>query len=280
MGDNTGYLEQNQKNTTNNRHTNDRCQVRGSWNNSLRRPIFSIGGSNVISPQIGRFDNKDKTEDKIPKKNKSKSQELVYPTIPLDCPEKEDFEPIKYIDHKYHNTPGNNTPGKYVIKIPRFDSCALEEWIIFVDLVQKTLARQNVTTGLRMYKYMERILKGDAKAEFTQQANLVKSCTVGNFTTVKSTVTKHIFPVLAYQDEKRYVYWYLRKSKTMKVCSFTTRLIHLNNYLPYFPPNHIGQMVTDLPDDEVKEILYHTMPNLWRKKMNKQEYNYLDMSIQ
>ena len=39
-------------------------------------------------------------------------------------------------------------------------------------------------------------------------------------------------------------------------------------------------MVTALPDNEVKEILYHAMPNFWRKKMTKQGYNYLDRSIQ
>ena len=39
-------------------------------------------------------------------------------------------------------------------------------------------------------------------------------------------------------------------------------------------------MVTALPDDEVKEILYHAMPNSWRKKMTEQGYNYLDRSIQ
>ena len=66
----------------------------------------------------------------------------------------------------------------------------------------------------------------------------------------------------------------------MKVCIFTTRLIQLNNYLPYFPPDGEGQMVTALPDDKVKEILYHTMPNLWRKEPTKQVYNYADRSIQ
>ena len=66
----------------------------------------------------------------------------------------------------------------------------------------------------------------------------------------------------------------------MKVRTFTTRLIQLNNYLPYFPPNCIGQMVTALPDDEVKEILYHAIPNSWRKKMTEQGYNYLDRYIQ
>ena len=93
-------------------------------------------------------------------------------------------------------------------------------------------------------------------------------------------MTVHIFPVLAYQDQKQYIYRYLGKPTTMKVRTFTTRLIRLNNYLSYFPPDCFGQMITALPDDEAKEILYHAMPNLWRTKMTKQGYNYLDRSIQ
>ena len=130
-----------------------------------------------------------------------------------------------------------------------------------------------------MYECMERVLKGDAKAKFTQHANLVGSRTVGNFTTIMATMTVHIYPVLAYQDQKQYMYRYIRKIKTMKVLTFTTRLIQLNNYLPYFLPDCVGLMFTALPDDEVKKILYHTMPNSWRKKMIEQGYNYLYWSI-
>ena len=66
----------------------------------------------------------------------------------------------------------------------------------------------------------------------------------------------------------------------MKVQTFTTRFIQLIDYLPYFPSDCVGQMVTVLPDDEVKEILYHAMPNSWRKIMTKQGYKYLASSIQ
>ena len=65
----------------------------------------------------------------------------------------------------------------------------------------------------------------------------------------------------------------------MKVRSFTTRLIQLNMYLLYFPPDLSGQLVTSLPDDDLKEILYHAMPNTWEKKMVGQGYNYLDGPI-
>ena len=106
-----------------------------------------------------------------------------------------------------YDTPGDSTSGKYVIKIPRFDFGAPEEWVIFIDLVQKVLLGQNVTTVPPIYECMERVLKGDAKDGFTHQANLIGSCTVGNFTTVLATMTVDIFPTLAYQDQKRYMYW-------------------------------------------------------------------------
>ena len=62
----------------------------------------------------------------------------------------------------------------------------------------------------------------------------------------------------------------------MKVRSFKTKLIQLNTYLPYFPPDHLGQLVISLPDYDIKKILYHAMPNTWEKKMVEKEYNYLD----
>ena len=101
-----------------------------------------------------------------------------------------------------HNTPGDITLGKYVIKIPKFDSGTPEEWIIFVDLVQKSLVEQNVTTGPPMYKHMEWMLKGDGKAEFPWKANLVGSRTVANFTTEIATMIVHILPTNAYCDQK------------------------------------------------------------------------------
>ena len=65
----------------------------------------------------------------------------------------------------------------------------------------------------------------------------------------------------------------------MKVRPFTTRLIQLNTHLPYFLPDRPGQVATSLPDDDIKEILYHAMPNTWKKKMIEQGHNYLDGPI-
>ena len=112
-----------------------------------------------------------------------------------------------------------------------------------------------------MYKCMERVLKGHAKAEFLQKASLAGSHIVANFTTVMATMTVHIFPTYAYCDQSRNMQRYLRKPPHMKVLSLTTRLIQLNRCLPLFPPDRPGQVVISLPDDDIKEILNHAMPN-------------------
>ena len=117
-----------------------------------------------------------------------------------------------------------------------------------------------------MYECMVRVLKGDVKTEFLQQANLVGSCTDANFTTEMATMTVYVFPTFAYCDQRQHMQMDLGKPSDMKVLSFCTRLIQLNIYLTYFLPDRPGQLVTSLPDDDIKEILYHAMPNMWKRK--------------
>ena len=99
-----------------------------------------------------------KIEEKIPPKNKTHWSKFVKPIIPLTRPENNELDALEYIDHKCQNTPRDTTSGKYVIKIPRYNSGTPEDWII---------------SGLPKYKWMERVLKGDAKAEFLEKVNLV-----------------------------------------------------------------------------------------------------------
>ena len=101
-----------------------------------------------------------------------------------------------------------------------------DEWIIFVYLVQKALVGQNVTAGPFMYKYMKR----DAKAEYTQQASLVGSCTFGKFTMVMVTMTVHIFPVLVYQDHKHYMFRYILPLFTFEFTK-TVFTFYIKNFL-------------------------------------------------
>ena len=110
-------------------------------------------------------------DNKISKKTKSISSKLVKLINPLARLEKDELDALEYINHTCHNAPRDTTSGKYVIKILRFDSGTPEEWIIFVDLVQKSLVGQNITIGLLIYECIKKVLKGDAKAEFLQHTN-------------------------------------------------------------------------------------------------------------
>ena len=86
-------------------------------------------------------------------------------------------------------------------------------------------------------------------------------------------MTVNIFLKHNYQDYKQYLRRYQRKPKEMKVHTFTTIFVQLNNHLPYFPPHYMERIVLALPDDKIKEILYNIMTNVWRKKMTKLGYN-------
>ena len=56
-----------------------------------------------------------------------------------------------------------------------------------------------------------------------------------------------------------------------------TMLIQLNIYLLY---NRPSQFLTSLPYDEIKEMLYHAMPNLWKKEIIEDGFNLLVSLIQ
>ena len=64
------------------------------------------------------------------------------PVIPLKCTTIHNKKDMKYINHTCHNTPEDATSGKYVIKVPVYDSGHPEEWIDFVELINKCLVGQ------------------------------------------------------------------------------------------------------------------------------------------
>ena len=198
------------------------------------------------------------------------------PIIALERARSSERKDQKYIEHTCYNTPGDNKTGKYVIQVPIYDSGHPEEWINFVELVNKCIIGQNITTGPQMYQLAVRVLQGDAKAQFEAQTGHFGSQTAGNFKSVMAAMTVHVFPRYALRDQKRYLTRYLEKPLKMKVRKFVTRLTQLNHYLDSFPPDSPGQQVEKLPDHEVKEILFYAMPKSWQKSMTVQGYNYMD----
>ena len=147
-----------------------------------------------------------------------------------------------------------------------------------MELINKCLVGQNITTGPAMYAVVQRVLEGDAKAQFNMQTAAHGNQTVINFKNVMATMTAHVFPRYALRDQKRYLTRFCHKPLYMKVCAFVTRLTQLNHYLSSFPPDTPGQEVETLPDDQVKEALFFAMPKSFLK-MGKERRAFLATSF-
>ena len=151
--------------------------------------------------------------------------------------------------------------------------------IIFVELINKCLVWQKSTTGPQLYQLVQQALQGDSKVHVDIQAAIFGNWVVANFKVSMTTMTVHVFPRYTLCDQKWYMYRYLKKLQSMKVCVFTTRLTSLNHYLFSFPPDSPGQHVEKLAEHEVKELLFNTMPETWQKCMVEQGYNYFDDAV-
>ena len=53
----------------------------------------------------------------------------------------------------------------------------------------------------------------------------------------------------------------------MKLRSFISRLQELNTYLEDFSPDTEGQKTAPLPADEIRDIIYHSIPITRKNKM-------------
>ena len=53
----------------------------------------------------------------------------------------------------------------------------------------------------------------------------------------------------------------------------------MNIYLEEFPPGPKGQETVPPPVDESMDIIYHSVPTMWKSKIIEQGFNYVDSTI-
>ena len=121
--------------------------------------------------------------------------------------------------------------------------------------------------------FTERLLTGDTKASFNQAALDIGIGTIDNFNKVLAEMTKYAFPAYAFHKQKRYLRRHLVKPRSMKLCSFISRLQELNAFLEALPPDTEGQEIAPLPANEIMDIIYHSMFTMWKNKMIEQDFN-------
>ena len=93
-------------------------------------------------------------------------------------------------------------------------------------------------------------------------------------------MTKHAFSVYAYCKQKRCLLRHLViKPRSMKLSSFISRLQEWIAYLPDFHPDTEGKETAPLPEDEIMDVIYHSIPPTWKNKMIEQGFNYAESTI-
>ena len=65
----------------------------------------------------------------------------------------------------------------------------------------------------------------------------------------------------------------------MKLCCFISRLQELNAYLEEFTLDTEGQETVLLPADVTMDIIYHSMPTMWKNRMIVEGFNYADATF-
>ena len=214
----------------------------------------------------------------IPKKRSVGTPTLIVPAIPLGRPEKKVLTKGQYVEYKCFSVPGDTESPAYNIQIPYFGTGTPEEWLMFLDNLDKALVGQHITDGPGRYTFTERLLKGDALATFRLKTLEVGTRTVDHFNEVMAQLTAHIFPVHAYREQKRFLRRFLKKPKDWTVREFVTHVQEINAYLIFFR-TETQDAAAALPEDELVEALYHAMPNSWRNTMVLQGFNYVNHTV-
>ena len=126
---------------------------------------------------------------KIAKKKVKMTTPLVNSIIDLERPFEKVLKKGEYIAIKYHNNPSDNDSGSYEINLPYYGGGSPEKWLVWKDKLLKALDGQIISTGPLQYRFIERLLTGDAKATFTQAALVTGICTIDNFNKALAEMT-------------------------------------------------------------------------------------------
>ena len=220
---------------------------------------------------------------KVPSKTSSTRSGFAPPPIPLEKPPVKELDKDQYLALKLKSIPTRNNSAEYTLNVPYFQSGTPEEWLKFLQNLERVFLGQNLTTGPNKFSMTRRLLVGDSLSHFDRKAETFKDDngnpveTEANFKSSLRAVTETILNKKALLTQKRYMRRILRKPKDMTTRMYCARFAELNKYLESFPPYREGQ---SLPDDEVLEHLEFAIPNSWQKQMVLQGFNTLEHTME
>ena len=196
------------------------------------------------------------------------SKYLYDAPIDIERPSLE-FKKGKYITLKLRANPSDEGSATYEMQMRFFDTGSCEEWLLFLNNLEKVFIGQNITAGPQKFAMARRLLKGGTLAAFNRHAN-GQTETNANYTVVIRQTTEYVFPNNALYLQMQYMRRQMRKPLSMKIREYEARVQELVAYLPQFPPFAANQT---LSQQELVEYIHAGIPNSWKKEMVKQGFN-------
>ena len=207
------------------------------------------------------------------KKVSTDSTPVVIPAISLDRPEPKQLSTGQFLTLKCQNTPGDADSTTYNLQIPYFGSGTAEEWLQFVDNLNKGIKGQNIRRGDKRYELAEKLLIGEMLTAFKTQADARGDRNQNNFKLVIKDLASYVFKSTDYWDQKTYMRRYMVKPRSLSIRPYVARVRELNSYLEHFPTGNVNVEATSLGEDEIKDVLFHSIPKSWQQHMVKQGYS-------
>ena len=164
---------------------------------------------------------------------------------------------------KCQNTPGDADSTTYNLQIPYFGSGTAEEWLQFVDNLNKGIKGQNIRRGDKRYELAEKILIGEMLTAFKTQTDARGDRNQNNFKLVIKDLASYVFKSTDYRDQKTYMRRYMVKPRSLSIRPYVARVRELNSYLEHFPTGNVNVEATSLGEDEIKDILFHSISKSW-----------------
>jgi hypothetical protein len=211
----------------------------------------------------------------MPKKISILSRRILTPIIPF----KQDY-PLRVgktesQSYTLRTDPTTHGSPTYELNVPYFKGGTVEDLLTFLKTVDRVLVGQNATQPPNCFNILRGLLQGDPLAAFNRAALINGDDTEHSFKLNIHALVEHLIPKRALVTQKRYMRRILRKPLNVTVREFMSRLIELNEYLPYFPPYDADQK---LSQEELLDICEFAVPFSWQKTMVVQGFDPISHS--
>ena len=144
-------------------------------------------------------------------KNNKSNNGFAPPPITLERPAAKELEKDQYLALKLKSVPGRATSGEYTLNVPYFQLGEAEEWLEFLQNLNKVFVGQNLTSAPNKFSMARRLLAGDSLAHFETMASTLTDNEGApvedddNFKKSLNAVTETILNKKVLSAQKRYM---------------------------------------------------------------------------